>query len=1567
MSTDSAVPPPENVPAHERARNRPHTPESSAGPETVAARPATGAGRGRAVDRDGRWGRRWGLAGVLGLVGMAAGVLAVGAVLLGTAGGSRWLAERLLGLVAGQGMTVTVGRIAGVWTETLTLEDIILRDAAGPWLALDRLALGLNFRAAPLAAAGPEENAKGGSAASSAPAPVPVPASGRGLGLRVEAGRLVLSRLPETGAEAGGSGFADLPALPWGVALERLEVAELVWEGAPAGGPTPTALRISGEGGLTAGGGRAFFRLEAERRDGRDGVAGLAVACAADGRCSAALRSREAADGWLATVLELEGRPALAVTLAAEGSLAGGVVRVLAEGGPMAGLDLEGEVNREGDGRYTLALDGHARLAALIEPPDDIVVEGETRLTMSASFDPRSGRLLIPSLLAVGAFGELDVRGLYETAHDHLALGFELHAPAGSSIPRLDSDLAWDEAWIAGTALGPALTPALHLRFEARQMVTAALRMGRLQAVLDGVPEGPLNRRPARLAVVARGLMEEPVFDDQEVTRLVGTAVPLQARGTLALAGGAMEIAEAVAETRSGRLAAQGTLLRWGRQMDGEARLAEADLDHVLEALDLPADGRQADIRARFAVRLRQSPLATVDLQARLHGVRLHDADIAPYLPADILLDGRVLSLRAGRFRVEQARLTAPEAGFALDLNGNGVRSTFEGDAALTLQAHGIAWKIHGPVRRAARILTLPALTVEESGGAFALSGDFRLDAPAGRVSARLAGPVADWGPLAAALDQQGHGRGRLQVTLPETTAGPVLWQIEAEGQGVRFSAPETPATPWLEGETVTAALALGNPEGARLHLTLRDGRIFGVSLAELDGRGEGGLARASFDVKARTPGGGERPPLSVEAGGVLTQTSRASEPYQGQAHLARAEGRWGNESFRLVGPVDLHFGDLGLSFSAAEARLASGGRIRAEGQMHDTAWKATARLEGMPAAGLAALLLPDPGVLHEPKGMISGEMSLSGTAAKPQAEANFRLSGGGVAETARAGIGVIAASLQVRWREQRLNLNGEARAEGGALVARWEAGLPLIRNEDGVTVPPGGSLQGRVTGNLDLSLLEVLRADSGDRARGALGLEFILAGTPAAPRLSGAATLSNGRFEHRATGAALTRIDGRIEGDGSLLRIATLSGVTPGGGTVRLNGQIRLDAAGNDQLDLHLLAENARLLDTDLLNGVVNADLGIDGTLSHPRLAGTIQVRRAEARIPEKLPDAQIALEVIDIGTPGAASAGSGSAAPSSPASTGSRSGAPPVPPRKPTPVVAGARARVGMAAAPSAPAVPQSSAADPASGMLLAVTVEAERQIFLRGRGVEAELGGHLIITGSTARPEVDGVLTLRRGTVDLLGRPIQLRRGEARFDSGAVLDPWLDLHAEASTASVVADIQVSGRVSAPRIELSADPPLPRDEVLSRILFGKSVNTLSTLETVQLAQSAATLMGIGAGGHLIDTLRDSLGVDRLEVSSRQPIRLNRSRVVIPGTGAANRGGGGDERQTPLLEAGRYLSDNVFVGIEQDLGSQPGRSRTQTGPRAKVEVELTDGVQVEADVGARNDSRIGVRVEWDY
>ena len=139
-----------------------------------------------------------------------------------------------------------------------------------------------------------------------------------------------------------------------------------------------------------------------------------------------------------------------------------------------------------------------------------------------------------------------------------------------------------------------------------------------------------------------------------------------------------------------------------------------------------------------------------------------------------------------------------------------------------------------------------------------------------------------------------------------------------------------------------------------------------------------------------------------------------------------------------------------------------------------------------------------------------------------------------------------------------------------------------------------------------------------------------------------------------------------------------------------------------------------------------------------------------------------------------------------------------------------------------------------------------------------------------GTLQEPDVRGQLRFRRGFLDLLDRRFAIREGVIAFDGSRPPIPQVSLEAAATAEEVQAVVRLRGPATDPKLELTSEPQLPQDEVLARVLFGRSTDRITPVQGIRLAAAVRELQG-GSGGvnGVLDAIRNATGLDTLNVES--------------------------------------------------------------------------------------------------
>jgi translocation and assembly module TamB len=410
------------------------------------------------------------------------------------------------------------------------------------------------------------------------------------------------------------------------------------------------------------------------------------------------------------------------------------------------------------------------------------------------------------------------------------------------------------------------------------------------------------------------------------------------------------------------------------------------------------------------------------------------------------------------------------------------------------------------------------------------------------------------------------------------------------------------------------------------------------------------------------------------------------------------------------------------------------------------------------------------------------------------------------------------------------------------------------------VPMTPKGLFELHSETELDLKRLDPLLNAEGRRLRGLLTVNSKLAGTWPSTSITGSAQLNNGEWQDYALGVKISDISATLSAEDGTIRIAKLQGRS-GPGTLSASGSIGL--LKGMPVDLNITARNARPLASDRLTVNLDADVSLRGLAAEQLAAtGRIQIKRAEIRIPERMPTSIAVLKT-------------------------SHDAAPPA----------------------------QSEAG---SKFALDLTIAASREIYLRGRGMDAELGGSIHVTGTDQELRPDGRFQLRRGQFTLAGQTLVFSQGSVGFDNGSLTNPSLNFIANTSRDTISASLTVAGSALKPTIMLSSTPELPQDEIMANLLFGHGSATLSPLEMLQIASALASLSGINVGiDDPLESARKRLGLDRLSAGGA----------------------------SPSVEGGRYIAPGVYLGAKQGISG--GK------PQASLQIDVTKRLKLEGSVGS--------------
>jgi translocation and assembly module TamB len=437
--------------------------------------------------------------------------------------------------------------------------------------------------------------------------------------------------------------------------------------------------------------------------------------------------------------------------------------------------------------------------------------------------------------------------------------------------------------------------------------------------------------------------------------------------------------------------------------------------------------------------------------------------------------------------------------------------------------------------------------------------------------------------------------------------------------------------------------------------------------------------------------------------------------------------------------------------------------------------------------------------------------------------------------------------------------------------------------------VANGGSANLSVNGSAPLGLANVFIAPR--RLNGRANLDLRVVGPLGLSSVSGTVTPVGAEFSAPTLGIILTPITGQIQLANSAAQIG-LSAQGNNGGSVEVNGRLGLTT-----LDANVTATLNRfgVRDPDLYDTSVSGAVSLTGPIGRNLLVnGDLRLNETEIQVPSS--------GVSGLGD------------------------IPPIDHLGATRPVMRTLDRAGISTSAES-AVEETRGP---SSTRLDLTLTAPGQVFVRGRGLDAELSGQLRLTGPTSDIIPQGGFELVRGRLDILNQRFTLDEGRIQMSGSFV--PVLRFVAETEANGITVRVILDGPASSPDISFTSSPELPEDEVLAQLLFGRNLSNLSALQALELANAVATLAGRGGMG-LLSRLRDGFGLDDLDVTQS------------------------DDGGT-AVRAGKYISDNIYSDVV-----------VESGGRAEINLNLdvTSDITARGSVDNTGNSSLGIFFERDY
>lgn len=1227
-------------------------------------------------------------------------------------------------------------------------------------------------------------------------------------------------------------------------------------------------FEIAASGRLRAGKDAIAGGLDAERKDGVGGALKADfVFSPTDDALKLDARFSEPQGGVLAGVLRLPNAPPVSIEATGEGSLSDWSGNVTADVDDARTAAVRVDHKTTGGGEHSVAVAGGGQFADLMPPFLRQAFSGETSIDLAVVYGDDGSLQIDAADIATGAL-LLTASGRIDRRGDNdlTASLIGVGGPVDLRWPTADGELAMTVNGTDVTARGPADSVRLSVNAS---LPNLQLPLGTLKDTSLSLTSDNFNLMTLSGDVAARIRTEQAEFEQEVVGRAL--RAPIQVEAPLAFSPQRIGFANAKIESADIQGTATGEYVPGGQSLDARIRmLATASI------LPEAASSRLAGmVEVSGDIRYRRPDAITI---------------------SDLRIGSSAGSV-SGDIGYAAGSLEATLAGQLSDL-GLVVANT-HGSVEISLEAAGPLDNLTGSLTAAIAEATFAGHELTDF--SFDAEGSIGSQSPTATATAsgRFDGQPID---LSARL-QSDDGR----TALPElratvganTLAGSLSFSRDFQPTGsLQFDFPEIALLAALAGQTlegdlrgsvefsdthgpVAARIVASGSKLARGTITVDEPDVAlslaGMRTPALEGRLQAGALSAG-------PNRIESPVLSLHHerqstdfgldagydGAPLVAEGKISQTGDSvDVEIRRLSAAPRGISVTLARPAAITIADGNLAFAPLTIE-ADGGSITASGSVGDRL-DVKAETQDLPAA-LVNRFAP----ALAAGGTISGSLTARGSLEQPALDYTLRWSEAAVAQTRGAGLPPLTIAASGNLANQTVSLDADVSGVAGLSVS------------GGGTLGLTGAkpLAMNFSGSLPFSLLAGRLSGQGLVLEGGANGDIRISGTASAPAISGAIDTSGARLIDARRNISIEGLSGRVALNGNEARVENMGGRFAGGGSVAANGSIAF-ADPSLPVDLTIRLDQAAYADGTMFGTTASGTLNLTGPLlAAPNLTGTVDLGETAITVPERLPPSLRQLDISHRSAP------------------------------------ADVRRQVEQ--------ITKTETHGSSSDIGLDLRVRAPARVFVRGRGIDAELGGTLTIRGTATDPAVSGAFTLIRGRLAILTRRLDFTSGTITF--GGNLIPLLDLEATTTASSATITVSVIGLANNPTVTFTSSPALPQDEILAQLIFGQSMTRLSPLQIAQLADAASQLAG-GESTSLLESLRSGLGVDNLDITT-------------------------DAEGNAAVSAGKYLNDRTYLELQQS-GSGTGK--------AIINLDIGRGVKLKGEASGDGGSGAGIFYEKEY
>lgn len=401
--------------------------------------------------------------------------------------------------------------------------------------------------------------------------------------------------------------------------------------------------------------------------------------------------------------------------------------------------------------------------------------------------------------------------------------------------------------------------------------------------------------------------------------------------------------------------------------------------------------------------------------------------------------------------------------------------------------------------------------------------------------------------------------------------------------------------------------------------------------------------------------------------------------------------------------------------------------------------------------------------------------------------------------------------------------------------------------------------------------------------------MTLIIQGTLNAPQVQGEIDLYDASYESMSTGALYKNIRARIEAEGSRLTLKDFSAEDNRGGIITATGRMQLDLKQQFPFELHISPSKIFIMNSDYATISASGPLILTGNKQQGKLKGTLSVDQGiihmEAALPKQIKTLDMTfIDIIEGDSP-----------------------------------------------------TPNKKMPERQWPLALDLKIDIPGTVSIEGKSLQSTWKGRLAVTGTPQHPLLNGEMRIIHGNYSFNSKVFNLTQGNIHFAGPAGKKTSLYIVASKELGKIRAEIIAKGPTDKLALSFRSNPPLSQREILSYILFNRSISDITSDQGDRLAQSFIDLQSsTQEQSDFLSRFRNNIGIDRLDLASEK------------GT------------EDLSLQVGKYITDDIFISINKSLNA--------AGNRIDVEANLRKNLKAQAEIGL-DDTETKVMLKWkkDY